>query len=138
MTEAADFDHADGPVTPAMIEAAETALEIRFPDDYRAFLLTQGTGEGWVGEHYLHLWKVEDLALWNREYGFPEYAPFLIGFGSDGAGESFAFDRRTTPMPVVMAPFIDLSEGNAIRVADNFQHLLQRMREEKSLFPEAP
>lgn len=135
MTEFAGFDHADGPAAPAMIEAAEATLKIRFPRDYRDFLLTQGTGEGWVGEHYLRLWKVEELARWNQEYGFPEYAPTLIGFGGDGGGEAFAFDTRATPPCIVIAPLIGLSEQDSIKIADTFDHLLTRMKNEPdSLF----
>jgi hypothetical protein len=39
-------------------------------------------------------------------YQLARWAPDLFLFGSDGAGEAFAFDRGTDPVTVVMVPFV--------------------------------
>ncbi|MEO8375757.1 MAG: SMI1/KNR4 family protein [Sphingomonas bacterium] len=122
------------PADVALIEAAEKEFGFNFPDDYKAFMAQHGGGEGFVGEHYLILWGATELSAFNQEYEFPVYAPALVAFGSDGGGEAFAFDTRASPPPIVMVPFIGMSNDDAIRVADSFDALLTRMQTAESLF----
>lgn len=110
------------------IEAAEAALGIAFPDDYRLFLARFGGGEGFVGEHYLVLWTPTELAPFNRDYEIAEYAPGLVAIGSDGGGEGFAFDTRSLPHPIVMVPFIGMSLTDAKPVAATLSDFMERMR----------
>ena len=42
---------------------------------------------------YIFLAQVE-RAISQREYGFDEFAPGLLGFGTDGCGELYAIDVR--------------------------------------------
>ena len=53
----------------------EGRLGFQLPVDYRSFLLKSNGGEGFVGEHYLVLWKVEELIEFNRDYAVDEWAP---------------------------------------------------------------
>ena len=92
-------------------------------------MYSNGAGEGFVGEHYIILWNVSELAQFNAEYEFPIYAPGFIAFASDGGGEAFAFDTRVAPPAIVEVPFIGMSHEDGRRVADSFTHLLQRMRD---------
>jgi hypothetical protein len=50
-----------------------------------------------------------------------EFAPGLFAFGTNGGGEAFAFDLRTSTMPIVMVPFIgmELSEARSIGTTFN-------------------
>lgn len=117
------------------VRSAEIALGSALPVDYTTFLREQDGGEGFIGEHYLILWKATELAPFNAAYEVAKYAPGLIMFGSTGGGEGFAFDTRTTPYAIVQVPFIGMSLKDAYRVADSFNELLQRMRDtDGSLF----
>ena len=87
----------------------------------------QDGGEGFVGEAYLSLWLAADLVNRNRDYGLAESAPDLVAFGSDGGGECFAFDRRSSPPTIVMAPFVGFDQP--IKQAVTFVGFLERLRE---------
>lgn len=45
------------------------------PAGYRDSLLKCNGGEGFIGEHYLILWPIEDLLHLNAAYEVPERAP---------------------------------------------------------------
>ncbi len=121
------------------LDAAEKALGIDLPADYRAFLGISDGGEGFIGKGYLILWRAAELQPFNRDYEVPTYAAGLVAFGSDGGGEMFAFDYRFQPPPVVMVSFIGMSHDDALVVADSFNSLLARMkRAAGSLFEPAP
>lgn len=111
------------------VQSAEAALGFSLPPDYRRFLLQQDGGEGFVGEHYLILWRASELAPFNRDYEVPVYAPGFVIFASNGGGEGFAFDTRSVPFPIVQVPFIGMSHESGLTVASNFTELLQRMEE---------
>lgn len=113
--------------TPEGIVAAEAALGVNLPEDYKAFLRLHDGAEGFVGDHYLVLWRASELPQFNREYEFPTYAPGLLGFGGNGGGEAFAFDTRQVPFPVVIVPLIGMSREDAIPVAKSFAALFYRM-----------
>ncbi|HZF41994.1 MAG TPA: SMI1/KNR4 family protein [Sphingomonadaceae bacterium] len=117
------------------IAVVEVELQTPLPEDYKAFLLKQDGGEGFIGEHYLVLWSIAELLPFNRDYQFQELAPGLIAFGSNGGGEGFAFDAACEGFRVKQCPFIGLSREDAMPVAQSFTHLLERMiAEEGSLF----
>lgn len=122
----ADFSD-EAPSSEKNIVEAEREIGKPLPTDYRAFLLRHNGGEGFIGKHYLILWKAEELMLLNREYEVQKYAPGLVAFGSSGGGESFAFDTREAPYQIVQVPFIGMSLSDAVRVADSFERLLERM-----------
>ncbi len=126
--------HMPNPGSAQAVLEAEAALGLELPEDYRNFLRTYDGGEGFVGEHYLVLWSATELKLYNTDYGFPEFAPGLIGFGGDGGGEAFAFDTRTRPYPVVIVPLIGMSVEDAVPVADSFSGLLKRMQSDPGSF----
>lgn len=110
-----------------VVAGAEREIGKRLPVDFRAFLLRYNGGEGSIGKHYLIVWKAEELAKFNREYEVHDYAPGLIAFGSNGGGECFAFDTRETHFPVVQVAFIGMCLNDAVRVADSFEKLLEKM-----------
>jgi len=124
----------NGAASPDSLDAVERHEAIRLPADYREVMARTDGGEGFIGTHYLRLWRVAELLPFNRDYVVAQQAPGLLLFGSDGGGESFAFDTRGGEMTVVMAPFIVLSLADAIKVATNFTELLMRMHSGESLF----
>jgi len=99
------------------------------PADYRIFLLQSNGGEGFIGKHYLILWRAEELFQFNRDYQVDDYAPGFLMFGSDGGGDGFAFDKRTSPFRVMEVPFIGMSVNDAFFIADSFTRMLERMVE---------
>lgn len=100
---------------------------VELPDDYFSFLAEFNGGEGFIGVEYLILWKTEELEQFNREYEVETYAPGLFLFGSNGGGEGFGFDTKSTPYKVVQVPFVGMDWKHASNVADNFLDLLEKM-----------
>lgn len=118
-----------------LLQTAETALGIILPEDYRSFLKHFDGGEGFIGKHYLIFWKAEELERFNRHYRVNEYAPKFYLFGTDGGGEGFAFDARSSPYRVVLIPFVGMTADSAIFVANTFTEFLERLVGDKeSLF----
>src|SRR5690242_10258239 len=92
----------------AAIRQFETESRVRLPDDYAEFLHQMNDGEGFVGNAYVILWRIEELLEMNKGYQVAEFAPGLFVFGSDGGGEAFAFDLRSDAKPIVSVPFIPM------------------------------
>ncbi|WP_291585776.1 SMI1/KNR4 family protein [Comamonas sp. UBA7528] len=105
------------------LEIATALLQAPLPSDYVQFLQQHDGGEGFVGENYLVLWKSEELVQFNHDYESDQYAPGLILFGSDGGGEGYAFDSRTSPMSIVRVPLIGMDLLYAQFVAARFDDL---------------
>ncbi|MBJ9621825.1 SMI1/KNR4 family protein [Burkholderia multivorans] len=99
-------------------------VESRLPDDYLALMRRHNGGEGFIGNEYLMLWRVEDIVAFNREYEVAEYAPGLLLFGSNGGGEAYAFDTRDNSMRIVQVPFVGMDIVDAIPIADSIAALL--------------
>lgn len=111
------------------IRTATHALKINLPRDYLAFLGATNGGEGMIGETYLMLWRVEELAEMNTAYQVDEYAPGLLLIGSDGGGEAFAFDTRTNPWPVVKVPFVGMDLQYAEVLSPSFDAFLKTLKQ---------
>jgi len=115
------------PSDAAAIRRFETASGFRLPDGYAEFLQQTNGGEGFVGNAYLILWRVEELLEMNKAYQVAEYAPGLFLFGSDGGGEAFAFDTRSDAKPIVTVPFVGMELKLARPVASDFQAFLEEL-----------
>ena len=125
----------NGPGTESDIAITERALGVQLPEDYKSFMLQHDGGEGFIGNHYIIIWKISGIVKNNREYEIPIYAPGFVIFGSTGGGDGFGFDTRTFPYTVVEAPFIGMSHRDSYLVANSFNELLRRMNTvEGSLF----
>jgi hypothetical protein len=122
----ADFT-VEPPATEQVIEAVEKTLGKPLPSDYREFLLQYNGGEGFIGKHYLILWKADELIQFNRDYQVHDYAPGFFMFGSTGGGDGYAFDTRINPYRIMQVPFIGMSLEDGFSVADSFRLLLERM-----------
>lgn len=108
------------PADQDAIQRFEAEAGFLLPAEYKEFLAVANGGAGFMGEAYMHLWRVEELLTLNLAYQVAEYAPDLFVFGSNGGGEAFAFDRRLDPMPVVAVPFVGIESGLANRVGSSF------------------
>jgi SMI1 / KNR4 family (SUKH-1) len=117
------------PASAEALRAAERDLGIILPEDYKSFLLEHNGGDGFVGEHYLILWRAEELSNFNNGYEVSKYAPGFLIFGSTGGGDGFAFDTRTSPYLVMRIPFVGMRVEDGLRVAGSFNELLKGMHE---------
>lgn len=115
------------PATTEKIAVAERSLGKSLPDDFRQFLYVTNGGEGSIGENYVMLWNTGELGEYNESYQVNVYASGLLLFGSDGGGEGYAFDTRTSPPPVVTVPFVGMSLKYAKPVAPTFVAFLEKL-----------
>jgi hypothetical protein len=114
------------PASSASIDQCSARLKRRLPPDYARFLQRMNGGEGFIGENYVALWRVEELFDRNANYKVEHFAPGLLIFGSDGGGEAFAFDMRFDPPPVVAVPFVPMNIDDAIRIALSFDDFMDK------------
>ena len=123
-----EFAAKDG-AKEGVIAGVEAALQWQLPMDYKEFLEKANGGEGFIGKNYLILWATEELTQFNNEYEVKDYAPGLVLFGSDGGGEGYAFDTRTTPAPIVQVPFIGMDLMYARPMAVSFGEFITKLAE---------
>jgi hypothetical protein len=114
------------PVGAAGIERFRVETGIDLPRDYIDFLRESDGGEGWIGPNaYVMFYRLGELAELNKAYQFDEYSRGFFTFGSDGGGEAYAFDIRTSAMPIVMFPFIGLDPDVVDVMAPTFTEFLE-------------
>jgi hypothetical protein len=100
------------------------SLGRKLPGDYVEFMKQHDGGEGFLGDSYCRLLKLCELAKFKRDYEVPLSAPGLMLFGSDGGGEAFGFDLRSSNVVIVRVPFVGLSWRDALPVAQSFREFL--------------
>jgi hypothetical protein len=82
-------------------------------------------GEGFIGNAYAILWRLGELTKMNEAYRVGEFAPGFFIFGSNGGGEAFAFDARTSAKPIVSIPFVGMAAGEAWAIGPTFDAFLE-------------
>ena len=115
------------PSETAAIRQFEAKSGFRLPDDYVRFLQQTNGGEGFIGNAYIILWRMEELLEMNKAYQVTEYAPGLFLFGSDGGGEAFAFDTRSDTNPIVAVPFVGMELKLAHPVGQHFEAFMEEL-----------
>ena len=122
---------AAAPCPAADIAAAEAALGVALPADYKAFLRLHDGARGWIGNTRFELWRAADLPAINRD----QTALALLAFGGDGQQALFAFDLRNEPYAVAIVSAAACNSDAARPVAKSFSGLFYRLaRSEGSLF----
>ena len=121
-----DWELSDG-ATGDGISAMCASLKHFLPSDYLEFLKRHNGGEGFLGDNYLILWKVEELVPFNLEYEVEKYAPGIFLFGSSGGGDGYGFDTSQEGNPVVRIPFVGMDRRYAKVVANTFTDLLSKL-----------
>jgi len=118
----------NGPVTFEDVSTCEKQLKCQLPSDYAAFLKGQNGGEGFIGnDSYVILWAVKELAQFNREYEVDSYCPELLLIGSNGGGEAYAFDKRSTPWRVVQVPFVGMDYSLCEVIGTSFSEFIETL-----------
>lgn len=115
------------PVTQIAIDSFEKTSRIKLPLDYVSFLEQTDGAEGFVGNNYVILWKIEEILELNDAYKVSEYKSGLLVFGSNGGGEAFAFDKDSDPMSVVQVPFVSINRDGMIRLGSTFVDFLNTL-----------
>lgn len=99
---------ANPPASAEAISLAEASLGLHLPTHYRYFLHQADGCEGALGNGYVALWRVDDLAELNAAYAVDEFVPGLLLVGSDGGATAYALDLTREGAPVVAVPFIPM------------------------------
>jgi len=110
-------------------ESVESHFGCALPEVYKSFTAVHDGGEGFIGDQYLVLWRKGELIEFNCDYQVADYAPGLLLFGSNGAGEAFAFDCRDSQMGIRVVPFIGMNLNDATFVSGTFDGFLIRLNE---------
>jgi hypothetical protein len=101
----------------------------RLSADYLAFLQS---ADGAYLDHF-ELWSTAEVLADN--YRAEEFGPHLVFVGSNLGGELFAFDERSQSGEVSMVAAVSDWLTDAVVVARDFPHLLERM--ERSIVNDA-
>lgn len=105
------------------VEPPPDALAV-LPADYLGVIRSFGGREGFLGEVYLRLYRLEELAGLNVAYDVETFFPEVLIFGSDGCGEAFAFPLGKPS--VLKVPFIPLMAEFAETCASSFTEFIQQ------------
>jgi hypothetical protein len=74
-----------------------------------------------IGSGLVWLWPLNDVLKYSRDYGFDEFAPGLLGIGSDGCGQLYAVDIRDGSSSAVGdIPATSLQWGDFRQLAASF------------------
>jgi hypothetical protein len=101
-------------------------LPKNIPSDYFELIKFCNGGEGFIGEEYVVLYKLEELKQINIDYNVQKYTPEIFLFGSNGADEAIAFDFRTNEKKYILIPFIFEYDG-IIELGDSINEFLERI-----------
>lgn len=116
-------------LTDSDIINIEKEVGFILPDDYKNFIKTVNGCEGFVNnQNYIIFWKSEDIGKYNREYQVVDFINEILLFGSDGAGEAFAFDRLNG-MSIVRVPFVGMDRELVIPLSNTFSEFLELLYE---------
>jgi hypothetical protein len=115
------------PASEVDVEQAQRRMGVRLPSGYVEFMRVFDGGEGMIGESYLSLWKIGSLSSSNVGYGVDQCAPGLILFGSDGGGEAFGFDTRSSDCHIVQVPFIGMAWSEAWVLGATFEAFFEHL-----------
>lgn len=107
------------------IRAFRSAAPPCVPAAYIAYLREHGAAQvtvDGIGSGFVSFWELSNVLEHNVGYAFAEFAPGLFGFGSDGAGELYAFDLRNPDhVTVGEVPAISLDVSEFRLIADSFE-----------------
>jgi len=93
------------------IADVERRFGVRFPADYRGFLLTRGSMEGFISpaRTYLVLHAIDEIIPMNEAGDIEARFPGGVVIGGNGAREMLTYDFRQAQPPLVL---IDISAGS--------------------------
>jgi hypothetical protein len=114
----------------AAIAECEKHFKQKLHKDYQDFMMTTNGGEGFIGlKSYVMLWGIEELSSLNDGYETSNYLPRCVLFGSNGGGEAYGFDMRTSQNKIVQVPFVGMDWKSALLLSDSFNDFLLQLYE---------
>jgi hypothetical protein len=93
---------------PMVIQQVVKELNLDLPSEYLDLFSLMNGGEGFIGDNYCRFYALEDLMPLNEAFLVKEFAPGLFIFGSNGGGEAFAFNTKSSPFSILEIPFIPM------------------------------
>src|ERR671924_450707 len=114
------------PATESAIEAAEERLRVRFPSDYRRYLLSENGNARWYGDLYLVLHPLSSVVELTERHDHQDTFPGLVFIGGDGAGEAVGFDFRKEDPPVVLVNLVSAGWHAALYQAPSFTAFMEQ------------
>jgi|SRR5262245_21433764 len=120
----------------AQIAEVEQHFGVRFPDDYRAFLLTRGT----MGEFlppanpYVTIYPVEKIIPANEAGSIQDRFPGAIVIGGDGSREMLTYDFRQDQPSLVLLDITAENWSAALHQASSLTALLAQLPRRGWLF----
>ena len=92
----------------------QNRFRVKFPVDYVDLVCQFSGGEGFLANgRFLRLYDVGELASINSAFDVERFAPGLLIIGSDGGGQSYAYDTRGGAMGIVAFDDADISLESA-------------------------
>ena len=104
-------------------------LPERLPSDYIELIKNYNGGEGFVGEEYLILEKVEEFLEVNESCGIEEFDNNIFLIGSNGGGEAVAIDFRNKKPIYILIPYIFEYEA-IIELGTSLEEFFERIHKE--------
>ncbi|WP_330461065.1 SMI1/KNR4 family protein [Streptomyces sp. NBC_00820] len=113
------------------ITQAERHFGVRFPEDYRRFLATQGSMSRFVppADDFLMINDVAELVDVNEAGEFQQRFPGSLAIGGDGSREILTYDFRQELPPLVLLDVSAQDWSSAIHQAVSLSALLQQFPE---------
>jgi hypothetical protein len=113
------------------IAQAERRFGVRFPEDYRHFLATEGSIARFVppADDFLMINASAELIEVNEAGDFQERFPGSIVIGGDGSREMLTYDFRQEPPHLVLLDASAQDWSSAIHQATSFSALLEQFPE---------
>ncbi|MFE5923705.1 SMI1/KNR4 family protein [Streptomyces sp. NPDC056468] len=113
------------------ITQAERRFGVRFPEDYRHFLATEGSMARFVppADDFLMINAISKLIGVNEAGDFQERFPGSVVIGGDGSREMLTYDFRQEPPTLVLLDVSAQDWSSAIHQATSFSSLLEQFPE---------
>lgn len=105
-------------------EAIDEVCGVLLPEDYLAFMHEHNGGEGDIGENYLVLFPLEELAAVNDNYDTENTMPGCVIIGGDGGGELYGVDENGRYFNI---PAPDMGAEKASYLGDKFEDLVRNI-----------
>ena len=96
----------------------------KLPNDYIDFLKLSNGGEGFIGNEYIILYKIEELEGINNDYEILEFDSDLLIIGSNGGSEAIALDFIDNKTKYVLIPFL-FDRNDIIELGEDFRSFLE-------------
>lgn len=109
------------------VQALEDFAGVRLPDDYRDFLLTQGSMEENFEQAFLQLYPVEEIVPINDAGEIQSRFPGALVIGGDGSREMLAYDFRDGGANLVLLDITAENWSAALFQAPSLTALLKQL-----------